>query len=120
MIKTFKTDNMKRLVLLMMMFTITVSLFAQPRVLGVEGTITDAKSGETLIGVTVQLKGTKIGTISDANGKYRLASDQLASSSVIVFSYIGFTPVEQVVGTRTVIDVKLSSEDIMLNEMEPG
>ena len=117
MIKTFKTDNMKRLVLLMMMFTITVSLFAQPRVLGVEGTITDAKSGETLIGVTVQLKGTKVGTISDANGKYRLASDQLTSSSALVYSYIGFTAVEQVLGTRTVIDVKLSSEDVMLNEM---
>jgi len=98
----------------MMMISVTVSLFAQHTV---EGTITDAKSGETLIGVTVQLKGTKVGTISDANGKYRLASDQLTSSSALVYSYIGFTAVEQVLGTRTVIDVKLSSEDVMLNEM---
>jgi len=105
---------MKRLLLLMMMISVTVSLFAQH---SVEGTITDAKSGETLIGVTVQLKGTKIGTISDVNGKYRLASDQLTSSSVLVYSYIGFTAVEQVPGIRTMIDVKLSSEDVMLNEM---
>lgn len=105
---------MKRLVLLMMMFTITVSLFAQRTV---EGTITDAKSGETLIGVTVQLKGTKTGTISDANGKYRLASDQMTSSSVIMYSYLGFTAVELVKGDRTLIDVKLLQEDILLNEM---
>ncbi|MDP2335521.1 MAG: TonB-dependent receptor [Bacteroidota bacterium] len=105
---------MKRLVLLMLMFTVTVSLFAQRTV---EGTVTDAKSGETLIGVTVQIKGTQSGTITDFNGKYRLVSDQLTGTSVIMYSYIGFTTVEEVYGNRTVIDIRLSSEVILLNEM---
>ena len=105
---------MKQLVLLMIMILFTVSLFAQRTV---EGTVTDAKSGESLIGVTVQIKGTQIGIITDMDGKYKLVSDQLTSSSVILFSYIGFTTVEQPLGDQTVIDVKLSVEDILLNEM---
>jgi len=105
---------MKQLVLLMMMFSITVSLFAQHTV---EGTVKDSKSGETLIGVSVLIKGTKVAAISDFNGKYRLVSDQLSATSVIVYSFMGYASVEQTLGNRTVIDVSLSPEDILLNEM---
>lgn len=105
---------MKRLFLFMIMISATVSLFAQRTV---EGVVKDAKTGESLIGVTVQIKGTTSGASTDANGKYRLVSEQLTSSSVLLFSYIGFTNTEQVLGNRTVIDVMLTSEDIMLNEM---
>ncbi|MDO8929544.1 MAG: SusC/RagA family TonB-linked outer membrane protein, partial [Bacteroidota bacterium] len=83
----------------------------------VEGTVSDSKSGETLIGVAVMIKGTTTGTITDIDGKYRLASDQLTAESVIVYSYMGFTSLEQITGDRTVIDVKLVPEDILLNEM---
>lgn len=105
---------MKRLFLLMIMISATVSLFAQRTV---EGTIKDAKTGESLIGVTVQIKGTTSGASTDANGKYTLVSEQLTPKSVLLFSYIGFANTEQVLGTRTVVDVMLTSEDIMLNEM---
>ena len=106
---------MKRLILLLTLFFVCGSLFAQKPT--VVGTITDAKSGESLIGVAVKIKGTAIGTITDINGKYSLVSDQLSSSSVITYSYIGFATVEQVLGNRTSIDIKLSMEDIMINEM---
>lgn len=96
------------------MISATGALFAQRTV---EGTIIDAKSGESLIGVSIQIQGTTSGTISDIDGKYRLVSDQLTNSSVIQYSYIGYTQMEQVAGTRSVIDVKLVAEDIMLNEM---
>ncbi|MDP3913181.1 MAG: TonB-dependent receptor [Bacteroidota bacterium] len=105
---------MKRLLLLMMMISLTVTLFAQRTV---EGTVSDSKSGETLIGVAVMIKGTTTGTITDIDGRYRLVSDQLTAESVIVYSYMGFTPSEQITGDRTVIDVKLVPEDILLNEM---
>ncbi len=105
---------MKKLVLLMMMFSVTVSLFAQRTV---EGTVSDSKTGETLIGVSVMIKGTKEATITDFNGKYKLVSDQLSDESVITFSYMGFTATEQIAGTRTLIDVILTPEDILLNEM---
>ncbi len=83
----------------------------------VEGTVTDAKTSETLIGVTVSIKGTTSGTITDMNGRYRLESAQLTSSSVIVYSYIGYTPMEQIAGNRTVIDIALNPEEIMLDEL---
>ncbi|MDO9614595.1 MAG: carboxypeptidase-like regulatory domain-containing protein, partial [Bacteroidota bacterium] len=94
---------MKRLLFLAMMISATFSLFAQRTV---EGTVSDSKSGETLIGVAVMIKGTTTGTITDIDGKYRLASDQLTAESVIVYSYMGFTSLEQITGDRTVIDVK--------------
>lgn len=105
---------MKRIALLMLLISSTFSLFAQRTV---EGTVSDSKSGETLIGVAVMIKGTTTGTITDIDGKYRLASDLLTAESVIQYSYMGFTSSEQIAGDRTVIDVKLVPEDILLNEM---
>lgn len=105
---------MKKLILLAAMLLTTGLIFAQKVV---EGTISDAKTGETLIGVTIQIKGTVIGTTTDIYGKYRLSSDKLTPSSVIVFSYIGYTTVEMIPGDRTLIDVKLVSEETMLDEV---
>ncbi len=105
---------MKRLILLVMILSATMSLFAQ-RV--VEGTVADAKSGETLIGVTIQIKGTISGTTTDIDGKYRLVSDQLTDTSVLMFSYIGYTTIEQVLGSRTKLDIQLNSGQVMLDEL---
>ncbi|MDP2888115.1 MAG: SusC/RagA family TonB-linked outer membrane protein, partial [Bacteroidota bacterium] len=102
------------LLLMMMMISFTVTLFAQRTV---EGTVSDSKSGESLIGVAVMIKGTTTGTITGIDGKYRLVSDQLTAESVILYSYMGFTYSEQITGDRAVIDVALVPEDIMLNEM---
>lgn len=105
---------MKRLVFFVMMLSLTGALFAQQ---AVEGTVTDTKTGETLIGVTVQIKGTSTGTTTDIYGKYRLSADQLNASSILLFSYIGYTAVEQTLNGRTVIDVKLSPAETMLDEV---
>ena len=105
---------MKRLLLLVMILSLSLSLFAQQTI---EGTITDAKTGETLIGVTIQIKGTTQGTTTDVNGKYRLVSDQLKATSVLVYSYIGYIKTEQIPGSLTVIDVKLNPESVTLDEL---
>jgi len=105
---------MKITVLLVMTLLLTVSLFAQR---AVEGTITDVKTGETLIGVTLLIKGTSTGTTTDINGKYLLTSDRLMDSSVLVFSYIGYVKIEQTLGNRTTIDLKLVPDQYTLDEM---
>ncbi len=105
---------MKQILLLLVFLTSAGFLFAQK---ALEGIITDAKTGETLIGVTVSIKGTTTGTTTDINGKYRLVSDKLTASSVVLYSYIGYTSIEIIPGSRTVIDVKLSAEQYVLDEL---
>ena len=105
---------MKRLLFLLVFLMTTGILSAQN---ALEGTVVDNATSETLVGVSVSIKGTTQGIITDINGNYRLVSELLNPSAVIVFSYIGYTPVEEVLGNRTRIDLKLSSEDILMNEM---
>ena len=112
--ESFKTLKMKKLVLLISIIMLSASVFAQRTI---EGTITDAKTGESLIGVTVQVKGTSSGTITGINGVYRLESDKLTDSSLVVFSYIGYSTVEKMAGNLTLIDVQLISSDYLLDEL---
>lgn len=104
---------MKRLLFLLMFIILPGLLFAQT---ALEGTVRDSKTGETIIGATVTIKGTALGTITDFDGNYRLVSDQLTPTAVIAFSYIGYNPVEQVLGNRTRLDVNLEPADILLDE----
>ncbi len=105
---------MKRLIFLVLTLLTTGLLYAQNVV---EGVITDGKTQETLIGATVSIKGTTSGVITDMEGRYRLISDQLTATSVLVFSYIGYTSIEQIVGNRSIIDAKLMPEQFMLDEL---
>lgn len=105
---------MKRQIVLALILTLTLPVFAQRTLVG---TITDSKSGETLIGVSVQLKGTLSGASTDLTGKYILISDQLTDTSVLIFSYVGYTPQEQTVGNRTVLDIQLVSKPFAIDEL---
>ncbi len=105
---------MKRLIILVLTL-LTAGLLNAQNV--VEGVITDGKSQETLIGATVSIKGTTSGVITDMEGRYRLISDQLTATSVLVISYIGYTSIEQIVGNRSIIDAKLMPEQFMLDEL---
>lgn len=80
----------------------------------VTGTILD-EFGDGLPGVTVLVKGTTTGTATDIDGKYSLnvPSDQ----SVLVYSFIGYTAVEQVVGNRSVIDLTMNPDERQLTEL---
>ncbi len=83
----------------------------------VTGAVTDAGSGEALAGATVQIKGTNTGATTDAQGNYRMSVPASAGSSTLVFSFIGYQPLEVAVGNRTVVDAKLSSADNALSEV---
>ncbi|HEX8037572.1 MAG TPA: SusC/RagA family TonB-linked outer membrane protein [Chryseosolibacter sp.] len=71
------------------------------------GKVTDEQGGP-IPGVNVVLKGTTIGTVTDADGRYSLGVPALTGT--LVFSYIGFTSVEEAIGGRTTIDVTLSED----------
>ncbi|MCC5938318.1 MAG: TonB-dependent receptor [Lunatimonas sp.] len=78
----------------------------------VRGTVTDS-GGESIPGVNVLVKGTSVGTITDIDGGYSINVPQ--NSSTLVFSFIGYRTVEEALGGRSQINVRLESA---LSDME--
>lgn len=79
----------------------------------ISGRITD-NSGEGLPGVTVLIKGTSIGTISDLDGYYSIS---VPSNAVLVYSFIGMKSEEIEIGNRSIIDTTLESDVQHLDEV---
>ncbi|MGB8491252.1 MAG: SusC/RagA family TonB-linked outer membrane protein [Bacteroidales bacterium] len=107
---------MKKLLLLVTLFVYVgcFSLFAQT--VQITGTVTSSVEGEGSIpGVTVQVKGTTIGTLTDAQGKYSLKVP--ASATTLVFSYIGMKTQEVPISGRTVIDGVMEPDILGLSEV---
>ncbi len=80
----------------------------------VSGTITDAQ-GNPLPGVTVLIKGTTFGTLTDNAGKYTLGS--VPPNSILVFSFIGSATQEIPVNSRNLINVTMQEETVGLQEV---
>lgn len=82
--------------------------------ISVTGTVQD-KTQEPLIGVSVLLKGTSVGTITDLDGRYTV--DVPDAGSVLVFSYVGYTSQEIRVGNQKQIDIVLQDDAKLLDEI---
>ncbi|GHT11896.1 SusC/RagA family TonB-linked outer membrane protein [Bacteroidia bacterium] len=80
----------------------------------VSGVITDS-SGEELIGVSISVKGTNAGTSSGIDGKYSIAVPN--NAAVLVFSYLGYATQEIPVNGKTSINVVLSEDTQLLDEV---
>ena len=80
----------------------------------ITGTITDEK-GNPLPGVTVLVKGTKLGTLTDAAGKYEIKD--APQNATLTFSFVGMTTQEIQSNGRMLIDVVLKEQEIGLNEV---
>lgn len=90
---------------------VSVGAFAQ---LGtVTGVVVDDASGETLIGVNVQIEGTFTGTSTDLDGRYTIANLQPGLYNLI-FSYIGFA--QQTVQNVEIHSDRLTRLDVVLSE----
>ena len=97
---------------LCIIFAGSVAGYAQ---ISVEGTVTDAATGETLPGVNVSVKGTTTGTSTGSLGNYSLnvGSEQ----DTLIFSYVGFRTLEVPVNDRTIIDVELEADVQSLDDL---
>ncbi len=80
----------------------------------ISGTIVDV-SGEPLIGVSVAIKGTTTGTMTDIDGKFTLSAND--GGDIIVISYVGYKSQEFTVGSKTVFNIVLQEGDIALDEV---
>ncbi|WP_461148332.1 SusC/RagA family TonB-linked outer membrane protein [Spirosoma pulveris] len=80
----------------------------------ISGKVTSSDEGSPLPGVSVSVKGTTQGTLTDASGNYRINA---GNNAVIVFSFIGFTTQEEKVANRSEINIQLKTDVRNLSEV---
>ncbi|MDX9882410.1 MAG: SusC/RagA family TonB-linked outer membrane protein [Prolixibacteraceae bacterium] len=104
---------MKKLALLLAFFTFGLQvLLAQTK--EISGTVTSADDGSSIPGVSVSVKGTSLGTITDFEGKYIIRVPQNATT--LVFSFVGMKTQEQPI-SGTSINVQLGTDMIGVDEV---
>lgn len=83
--------------------------------ISIRGTVTSAKDGTPLAGVTVGLQQSTLATVTDAQGKYSLSVPSLRG--VLSFSYTGMVTLSENISNRQVIDVALTPGDNAMTEV---
>ena len=100
-----KISNLKKGILFTLVTLFSLAAFAQN--VTVRGNVTDG-SGESLVGATVQIKGTSIGTVTDVDGNFTLPN--VSSSAILEVSYVGMRTQTISVNGRTIINVILEED----------
>ncbi len=83
------------------------------KIIEISGKIKD-NDGLALPGATIKIKGTLKGTISDENGNYKIKAP---SNAILVYSFIGFKTKEIKVNQKTIINVSLEEDQLVLDEV---
>lgn len=78
------------------------------------GVIIDEKTGEPVIGATIQVKGSKTGVISDVDGKFGFQASQ---GDILIISYIGYQTQEKKLDKQKVISIELREDSKTLEEV---
>lgn len=99
--------------LLFLMVGLLCAMGANAQSISVSGTVTDP-SGEPLIGASVIAQGSGAGTATDIDGRYAIT---VPSNAVLVFSYVGYDTQNIPVDGRQTIDVRMTENSVMLNEV---
>lgn len=104
---------MKRILFFLLVLLTCSAAVAQEMI---KGTVKSA-DGEALVGASVLLKGTTVGTVVDINGDFQLQIDAAARSSSLVISFIGYATRELAIGDRTEFNVVLEEDLKTLGEV---
>ncbi|WP_277098957.1 SusC/RagA family TonB-linked outer membrane protein [Coprobacter secundus] len=99
-------------VLMLMCFS---SAFAQGSK-KVTGTVNDA-AGEPMIGVSIVVKGTTVGTVTDIDGKYSINIPAGNKNSTLVFTYIGYLKQEVLTNGKSLVNVVMKEDNQTLDEV---
>lgn len=107
----YKKQLLKKLLISPLLLLLCVAAMAQG--ISVKGKLTDER-GLALPGVSVAVRGTTRGAMTDAEGNYTISA---TSRDVLVFSMIGYGRQQETVGNRIIINVQLSPDPHSLNEV---
>ncbi len=103
----------KKLILITLLFVFyTLNCIAQQVV---RGTVTDYATNEILPGVSVIIKGTTRGTVTDVNGNYQI--ELLPGQNILVYSFVGYESTEIEVIDQKIIDVRLKVSSTEIQEV---
>ena len=105
---------MKKILLLFLLVSLCSTIQVMAQALTITGKVTTSDDGSALPGATIKIKGTNNAVSADADGRYSIRAN---TGQVLVFSFIGNETAERTVGTQTVINVQLKSEQNALNEV---
>ena len=94
------------------MCLLTLSGFAQE--INITGTVTEASTNEPMPGVTVQVKRTTTGTISNVDGQYTI---QAKMNDILVFSTIGMKTIERKVSSNAPLNVSMAEDNVQLDQV---
>ena len=103
--------NLKVILFLVAMLAFSVG-FAQQKT--ISGKVTDAANSEPLPGVTIVVKGTTNGTVTNFDGEYSITAE---SGQTLAFSFIGYSAQEIVVGATTTLNVQMAQSMENLDEV---
>jgi len=105
---------MKHKILLSLFLITSISFVTIAQEKSVSGKVVDSGDGSGIPGVSIIIKGTALGTITDIDGNYTLSA---GSNSSLLFSYIGYATEEVIVGNQTVINISLVIDITTLSEV---
>ena len=100
---------------LMIFFVLAIAAQSIGQSRTVTGVLTDGASNDPLIGATITVQGTTIGTITDIDGSFSL--DVPSNNSVLQISYVGYTPQEITVGNQTNFTLAMAPDAKTLDEV---
>lgn len=106
-----KRITFRKTLLILLLSVSGLFAYAQQKV---TGTVID-ETGEPLIGVSILVQGTTNGTITDFDGNFSI--DGVNSSTVLVFSYMGYANQEIKVGNQSVIKVTMKEDTQVIEEV---
>jgi TonB-linked SusC/RagA family outer membrane protein len=106
---------MKKLSVFLASLLLAGITLVQAQTVRITGTVTSSEDGMPMPGVSVVVKGTTVGVITDANGKYELSVPTSAQS--LTFSFVGFKTQEVAIAGRSVIDIVMETESVEVQEV---
>lgn len=80
----------------------------------ITGCVTDKDTGEPLIGVTIMIKGSSVGTVTDVDGNYSLS---VAKGDVLVISYVGYKSQSITISSQNVLNIQMIPNNELLDEI---
>lgn len=114
--KKLMINIFKKLILIFLFcfYLIGESVLVAQNVKSIHGLVTDMY-GESVPGVSVVVKGTTIGTVTDLSGEYFI--NDLPENAVLVFSFVGMITKEVIVGSEDSINVTMQDDTIGIEEV---